>query len=178
MGVIGEEHWFIPKFTGLDDPTLLSYVGMSREENRQKLAERFLRPTAWQEYCSRVSPTNCQNDTAAARAPTAEEHKSDGGRFFVPGLYTGHFRTTEKNDYTLNPGNCTGHIFNYPRSWNSNVVPQLYHLNIALESEGNAGGGGYTYGQLVDALRAANATKSDMLIFWWTPKAVRVKFSK
>lgn len=174
--MIGEEYWFIPKFTGQKDPTLLSYLGLSGEEHRQKLAERFKRPTTWRRYCEEISLTNCQfNDTAAVRAPTVDDG-ANAERFFVEGLYQGYFRFTNQNNCTTNPTTCTGHIFNYPCTWTSYVVPQTYHLNIALTSDTaeNSTYLGYTYGQLVDGLKAANATKSDMVILWWTPEAVRI----
>lgn len=190
MGTIGEEHWFIPKFTAERDPTLLSYIGMAGPENRRKLAERFLRPTTWKEYCTEVSPTNCttttttnggtssSNDTVAVRPPDPKYDGANSDRFFVEGLYQGHFRKTAKNDCDLNPSSCTGHIFDYPCEWYSYVVPQAYHLGISVEGDGVGprGSGGYAYGDLVDALKAANATKSDILIFWWTPEAVRIFF--
>lgn len=179
-GTIGEEHWFIPKFTAERDPTLLSYIGMAGEENRRKLAERFLRPATWREYCEEVSPTQCldegSNDTVAPKGPPAS-NDPNGNRFFVEGgVYQGHFRKTRKNDCDINPFHCTGHIFDYPCSWTSFVIPQAYHLGISVEGDGvgEGGSGGYAYSQLVDALRAANATKSDILIFWWTPEAVRM----
>ena len=175
MGVIGEEHWFIPKFTAQRDPSLLGFVGMSGEENRRKLADRFKRPVTWKQYCSEVSITNCLNDTVATRPPN-EEDETDAAnmdRFFVPGVYDGHFRKTEENDCDLNPTNCTGHIFDYPCGWSSYVIPQAHYLNISLKGSGPQTNGGYSYGQLVDAMKAANATKSDIAIYWWTPEAVR-----
>jgi hypothetical protein len=181
MGTIGEEHWFIPKFTAVRDPTLLSYIGMAGEDNRRKLADRFQRPTTWRDYCNEVSLTKCRgtdnttadtNDTIIAVRPPRDD-EADAERFFVEGLYQGHFRKIIKNDCTAN--NCTGHIFNYPCTWESYVIPQAYHLGIAVAGDGVGQGetGGYAYGDLVDALLAANATKSDILILWWTPEAVR-----
>lgn len=174
MGVIGEEHWFIPKFTAGRDNSLLSYMGLAGEQNREKLADRFHRPTTWIEYCEEVSPTGCQNDTVASRYPDLEDDKKDRNRYFVEGVYKGHFRKTEANDCESNPTTCTGHIFNYFCGWTSYVKPQLYHLGIPLESNGPEanGRGGYNYGELVDAIKAANATKSDIVIFWWTPESV------
>ena len=59
IGVIGEEGWLIPKYTGDKDSSLLSYFGLMGEENREKLADRFLRPTSWQDYCNEVSNSSC-----------------------------------------------------------------------------------------------------------------------
>jgi hypothetical protein len=46
---------------------------------------------------------------------------------------------------------------------------QTKHLGIALESDGNEASSGYSYGEMVDILKAANATKSDWIGYWWTP---------
>jgi hypothetical protein len=175
MGTIGEDHWYIPKFTAERDPTLSSYLGLA--QSRQRLAERFLRPTTWRDYCSQVA--DCDTDdgggdssaTIAQRSPAPDD--PNGDRFFVPGLYQGHFRATAKNDCTNFPSSCSGHMFDYPCDWSSYARQQAYHLGIAVEGDGSEVGGGYTYEQLVDALLAANATKSDILIYWWTPEAVR-----
>lgn len=184
MGTMGEEQWFLAKFTAQRDPSLLSYVGLQGPGNRQKVAERFSRPTTWKDYCMEVSPTECRNDTIAVRAPKMSdpEDQLNADRFFVENIYQGHFRKTSKNDCISNPSTCTGHIFNYPCSWHSPVTQQAYHLDIAVEGDGTSesrSGGAYSYGQLVDAIQAANATQSDILLYWWTPESVRcfIKFS-
>ncbi len=115
IGMLGQESWFVPQFTAEKDPSLLTYLGLQGEKNRQKLAETFLRPTKWKVYCDIISPTHCQTaDTVAKRAPVNE---SEYSRMFVEGLYTGYFRKTEKNDCDTNPANCTGHITDYPCGW-------------------------------------------------------------
>lgn len=106
LGVSAVESLFIPKFTAERDPTLLSYFGLKGEENRRRLAETFLTPTNWKDYCELVSTNNCTiPDKVAERYPT-EESESD--RFFKEGLYRGHFRKTAKNDCDLYSHNCTG----------------------------------------------------------------------
>lgn len=96
LGVLGQEAWFMPRVTAEKDPSLLNYLGMQGEENRRKLAETFLRPTTWRDYCHEVSLNNCtSNDGVAKRYP--EEHEED--RMHVEGMYTGHFRKTDKNDW-------------------------------------------------------------------------------
>lgn len=108
LGIIGQEGWFVPKFTGERDPTLLSYMGLHGEENRRKLAERFLRPTAWGDYCIEVSNSSCVTpDGVALRAP---KDATESARYFVENLYTGYFRKTEDNNCDTMPLNCTGHI--------------------------------------------------------------------
>ena len=117
MGTIGEEFWFVPKFTAERDPTLTSYLGLEGEENRRKLAETFKRPTRWGEYCQEVSETNCtEPDNFATRAPI---DSMEADSFFVSPDYFGFFRNTSKNDCDANPFNCTGHIIDYPCGWTS-----------------------------------------------------------
>ena len=112
LGVLGTESWFVTKYTAVKDPTLVSYLGLQGEANRRKLAETFLRPTTWKEYCDEVNPTQCQlPDGVALRAPGDE---AENDRMFVDGVYIGHFRKTAENDCDLYPNNCTGHIGNFP----------------------------------------------------------------
>jgi hypothetical protein len=117
MGTIGEEFWFVPKFTAERDPTLTSYLGLAGEKNRRKLAETFKRPTRWGEYCQGVSQLNCtEPDSVAIRAPI---DSIEADSFFVPPHYFGFFQNTSKNDCGANPLNCTGHIIDYPCGWTS-----------------------------------------------------------
>lgn len=170
VGILGHQSWFVPRITGIRDPTLLTYLGLMGEENRRKLAERFLRPTRWGQYCEEVSFTNCSlPNSVAKRAPQDETERM---AFFVEGLYTGHFRKTWENDCDVNP-NCTGHFADFPCGWHSFSSQQLHHLNIALQSEGNEPGSrGYTQAELVEMWAAANATRSDLIIMWWSPEFV------
>jgi hypothetical protein len=167
LGAISQESWFIPKFTAERDPSLLSFLGIQGEANRQKLAERFHRPTSWKDYCELVSNNTCATaDSVATRAPEEEEYDT----YFVKGLFTGYFRKTDENDCEKNPTTCTGHITDYPCGWSSNVRPVAYWNNIALESNGPMpGSNGYGYSQIVQIMQAANATKSDFLVLWWYP---------
>jgi hypothetical protein len=165
LGMVGQENWYITKFAALQDATLDSYIGLQGEENRRKLAETFKRPTTWNDYCTQVSASNCTTlDDIAQRAP---ENVKEQDRFFVEGLYTGHFRATTKNDCNITE-NCTGFVADFPCGWNSFLEAQTFHLNIALESEGDeVGSRGYTYEQLVDIWSAANATKSPLIGMFW-----------
>ena len=176
LGALGEQFWFIPRFTAMRDPTLVSYVGLEGEANRRKLADRFKRPTTWKQYCDEVSVSNCTtNDGVAARPPRNEV---EGESMFVDGLYAGHFRATTQNNCDLNPSNCTGHFADFPCSWGSFVTQQTYQLDIALESNGNDMNGGYTISQLNQIWLAANATKSDVVMMWWSPEALYQTFRK
>ena len=90
----------------------MNLLGIAGEANRRKLAETFLRPTTWKDYCDLVSPNNCTtSDDVAQHAPTDE---ADYERMFVAGSYTGHFRATEENDCDTHPDTCTGHVGDFP----------------------------------------------------------------
>lgn len=168
LGVVGQMNWWIPRFTALRDPTLLTYFGLAGQENRQKLADIFKRPTTWGDYCSQVSLTACREpDGVAARAPVDD---AEAGQYFDEIHYIGHFRKTEENDCETHPDTCTGHIADFPCGWSSYVEQQTWHLGIGLRSSGNEPGcRGYNYGELLDIFAAANATKSDIIFQWWTP---------
>jgi hypothetical protein len=112
LGILGQEGWFTPKFTGQRDPSVLNYLGLQGEENRQKLADMFLRPTTWKAYCEEVSVRNCTvPDEVASRGPRGP---TEEGRLFAEGIYTGYFRKTDENDCERFPHNCTGSIVDYP----------------------------------------------------------------
>lgn len=159
------------RFTGERDPTLFHFIGLQGEKNRRKLAEAFLRPTTWKDYCNLISPTKCQLPNITALRPPDDEN--EGERYFSDGLYTGYFRKTEQSDCDSHPNNCTGHIVDFPCGWSSYVFQQVIHLGIALESNGpEAGSRGYSYDQMVDIWAAANATKSNVMMLWWSPEAL------
>ena len=166
LGALGTEGWYIPRFTAVSDPSLTSYLGYQGPENREKLARMFKRPTTWIDYCHQVSPNNCSApDGVAGRAPGPGEEK----RMFYEGSYTGYFRYTERNTCSSN-SNCTGSIGDFPCGWSGATEAVCYHLDIALESNGDEPySGGYTYTQLGDMWKAANATKNNVIITWAIP---------
>ena len=174
LGALASTQWWVPKFTADRDASLTNYLGLMGEKNRRKLAETFKRPTTWKAYCNEVSENSCSiDDGVAARAPFPDEEDS----MFVEGFYTGHFRATEENDCNrFNGTMCTGHITDYPCSWGSFVTQQAYHLDIALTSSGPSSNGGYSSNQLYEIWHAANATKSDVMMLWWTPDALFDRF--
>jgi 7 transmembrane sweet-taste receptor of 3 GCPR len=178
LGVLGNGGWYIPQFTGKKDPTLLTYLGMQGEANRKKLADTFLRPTKWIDYCTQVSLTNCTiPDNVTQRPPATEKEES---MMFLQGQYTGYFRATDENDCGTveNPKNCTGHIVDYPCGWSSFIQQQTYHLNIALASSGDEPVcRGYTYDQMLQIWQAANATQSHIVMLYWTPEALFETFA-
>jgi 7 transmembrane sweet-taste receptor of 3 GCPR len=171
LGVLGDAGWYIPKFTAEKDPGLLAHFGLSGDENRRKLAETFLRPTKWIDYCNEVSTTNCsQPDDVAQRAPELVEEEN---MMFLKDSYTGYFRKTIENDCDTYPLNCTGNIVDYPCGWSSFVQQQTYHLDIALQSSGDEPVcRGYTYNQMVEIWHAANMTKSNVVMIYWTPDSL------
>lgn len=160
----------MPKFTTERDATLHSYLGFQGEENREKLANTFLRPTRWKDYCAQVSPNNCTtSDNVAFREP---HNGMEMDRFFVPGLYQGHFRKTAKNDCNQTD-ECTGHVANFPCGMESPIPPLLYHLDIALDGDGGEPQSkGYRRWELREIWRAANATRSNVALYWWSPETL------
>ena len=162
-GILASQKWYVPKFTALRDPSLTNIYGIAGDENREKLAKSFKRPTTWKEYCDEVSLDGCAVDDGVASRPPSEGEESS---MFKDGAYTGYFRYTEANNCTGYPNNntCTGHFSDYPCGWNSQAPQQIYHNHIALQSDGTADHrGGYSYSQLVGIWRAANATKENVM---------------
>lgn len=175
LGALGMEAWFVTKFTVEKDPSLATYMGLQGDDKRRLLADTFLRPTTWGDYCAQVSLTACRSDDGVATRPPETEEEEN--RMFAQGLYTGHFRKTDENDCDRFPHNCTGHIADYPCGWSSFVESQAYHLGIPMQSSGpEPGSRGYGYSQLTEIMRAANATKSNAMIFWWTPEPLYQSF--
>ena len=168
-GAVGVQTWMITKFTLEREPSLGTFFGMQGEANREKLTRVFKRPVNFMDYCAKYSPTNCTvKDDVTTRVPAADG--SEDGRYFVDGVYTGHFRATEKNDCNKQT-NCTGHFMDFPCGWSSFFTQVSHHLDIALESDGTQPSGGYTYSEMVDLWNAAAATKSNLIGMWWWPDA-------
>lgn len=166
MGALGKNRLFVPRFTMERDPSLVTYTGLGGEENRQKLASVFKRPTNWNDYCALISQSNCSiPDGTTARGPMNQD---EGASYFVEGLYTGYFRPTEENDCESNP-ECTGSIIDFPCSWGSHTLQQMEHLDIPLKSSGEDVVGGYNIEFHSQIWAAANATKSDVMMVWWYP---------
>eukprot|EP00934_Nitzschia_sp_Nitz4_P002715 Nitzschia sp. Nitz4//scaffold519_size4018//1976//3065//NITZ4_009257-RA/size4018-augustus-gene-0.7-mRNA-1//-1//CDS//3329553807//2705//frame0 len=148
---------------------------MAGESNRRKLAETFKRPTNWGEYCNEVSVDHCATDDGiASRAPVDETERS---RYRVEGEYVGHFRATFENDCDSFPDTCTGHFVDFPCSWFSPLKQQAYHyLGIALSSSGNSTNERYESSLMVQIWEAAQATRSDVIMIWWTPDTAYEQF--
>lgn len=164
LGTLAGQGWYIPRFVGEQDPTLTSYMGMVGQ--RRKLAETFLWPTTWGEYCAQVADCTTTTTAAAARSP---HNATEAAKYFVPGLYTGHFRKTAANDCDAHPTTCTGHLVDYYCGWGGFAKQQAHHLGIAVESK-QVPSYGYSPSQMPELWAAANATRSPILMLWYTPE--------
>jgi len=173
-GMVGKFSWYVPKYTAQKDPTLLSIFGLtnaantaSRRSNRRKLAKTFKRPFNWGDYCALFSANNCTTpDAVALRAPITS---TEGARYHVDGVFRGKFNATDDNDCDKNPTTCTGHIVSPTCEWTNWVVPQAHHNNIHVWSNGSGATSDYSYMHQIEVLKAAVATRSDILFYWWTP---------
>ena len=175
LGALGENALFIPRFAATNDTTLDSWLGLQGDANRRKMAETFLTPTTWLDYCQNVTLDNCTaGPDAVAQRPPADE--TEAASYHVAGLYTGHFRQLEENDCNMNPLTCKGHIADYPCSWTSHVKQQMYHLDIALEGNGPSANGGYAPSLLAQIWSAAAETNSPVIMEWWTPNPLYEAF--
>jgi hypothetical protein len=172
-GQVGKMSWFIPSFMMENDPTLASYYGLRGEQNRRKLAEAFLKPATWEEYCEDVSPNKCSTPDE-----TAQHYPDDAGRgkYFDASGYTGHFRATLENNCTAFPDTCVGHFIAPSCKWSTHVDAQLYWNYINLLPTGPLLNGGYEYSSLPEIWRAANATKSNVMMWWWSPGTLNEEF--
>ena len=167
-GGVSQAGWYIPKFVAEKNHSLLSHFGLSGQEGRHMLADTFHRPTTWHDYCTQVSPTNCTvDDGIAARPPQPDS--DEGQYYFVEESFKGHFRRTEENDCETYPETCTGHITNVVCTWSTFAVPQAYYADIAVESNGPTSNGGYPFKRMTEIWKAANATKSPVMFYWFTP---------
>eukprot|EP00934_Nitzschia_sp_Nitz4_P008847 Nitzschia sp. Nitz4//scaffold124_size66437//58765//65003//NITZ4_006121-RA/size66437-processed-gene-0.51-mRNA-1//-1//CDS//3329534582//8837//frame0 len=176
-GLLGRSGLQIPAISAAEYPQLAIWHGLAGEENRQFLAETFLRPTSWLEYCTEVSPSECMNasDSVASRFPLSEEEDM----YFSQGLFTGFFRATDANNCTANPTTCTGHVVTPPCSWSVPIDSQLYWNDIVgLERDGSLPYhlGGYLDSQMIQIWKAANATGNHVIMHWYAPEPLTVEF--
>lgn len=174
-GAVGKGSWYIPQFAAQEDSSLVSVYGLQGEEHRHKLASAFRRPTTWLEYCQEVSPTRCdEDDPVAAFYPSTPEQEQ---HYFHPQFFPGYFRLLPENDCTENPTTCTGYIVGPSCTWSTNVDAQLYWNDVILKPDGPVQpNGGYEYKSMVEIWRAANATGSPVVMWWWKPEALVEEF--
>ncbi|GFH47769.1 hypothetical protein CTEN210_04244 [Chaetoceros tenuissimus] len=169
-GFFGGIGFYVPLLTVERDWTLATHHGL---KDRLKLADRFKTPTTFGEYCEDISSSNCTSDLFAKRPPIDEEEKS---KYFIENVYSGFFRTTFDNDCSVNE-NCVGHFVNAPCSWTTFADSQFYWNNITLASAGPLEpNNGYSYGDMIQIIMAANATKSDIIFWWWQPDILPQEF--
>lgn len=172
-GMIGKFSFMIPRELAASDPSLASWQGL---QDRKKVAETFLRPTTWLEYCDLVPESNCTaGDDTAVRSPESPEEEAS---YFMDDLYTGFFRPTEKNDCETHPDTCTGHVVDAPCEWDTSTESQVFWNNIPLTSDGPLEpNNGYGYFQMLEIWKAANATKSPIFMWWWKPDSLDQLFA-
>jgi hypothetical protein len=166
-GMVGKISLYIPAFTAKLYPTLVSFYGLQGKENRLLLAETFYRPTTWLDYCQQVSNSTCSTaDSTSKEYPSPDEEQL----YFSEGMYTGHFRPNDKNDCEKSLF-CTGHVVAFSCQFSTDLDSQLYWNDIiGLETDGpNDPNGGYDYTSMVQIWRAANATKSNVIMQWSQP---------
>ena len=155
---------------------MISFFGLKGEANREKLANTFNTPTSWGDYCAEVSLTNCTSeDNVAKRSPSDE---SEAASYFGKDLYTGYFRQLEKNNCTIHPETCNGHFVNGLCTWTTYGESQMHWNDIALQSDGPLEpNSGYTWFHMLEIWDAANATQSDVMMWWWSPDVYKEAFA-
>ena len=173
-GITGRIGFFVPIRTVQKDPTLHSYFGLKGDSNRGKLASTFKTPVNWNDYCA-LAYSNCvDGDDVAVSFPPNE---TEGRSYFAQDFYTGHFTLSEHNNCTLNKNNCTGHIVIPICQWTNYAEAQLFWNEIHLRSNGSIKPHrGYSERHIRQIYDAANATKSDVIIWWWTPDQMEQRF--
>lgn len=172
-GLWGSADLYIPAWLAKKYPGLVSWRGLQGEENRELLAETFLRPTNWSYYCTYGSSNNCtKSDGVAERSP--EEHEQ--GLYFSEGNFTGYFNRTKENNCTTNEA-CTGAVLGPPCDQTFHLDSMIFWNNISgLSIEGPLPNGGYNIEQLEQIWRAANATNAAVMMYWWQIDRLPVEF--
>lgn len=166
-GMTGQIGYYIPTFTAQRYPELATYFGL--RNNRELLAKVFKTPTTWGDYCEMVSSSKCKNPDEIAKGEPSD--KTEASKYFVDGSFKGYFRITDANDCGKNPSNCTGHFIDPSCNWTTYAENQFNWQNISLASAGSLQpNSGYTAEQVNEIVLAANATKSDIFFWWWTPE--------
>ena len=162
-GMMGKTNLYIPQRTAQRYPGLVGYYGL-QSASPQQLAQLFRQPISWGDYCQKVSVNNCiQSDRVAHRVPmTTEEAVS----FYQPGLFTGFFGNATEMGHIIAPSSCD--------EFTSNTLEaQLYYNNISLQSQGPLlPNQGYDLNHVRQIYQAANATQSDVIIWWWSPDSL------
>ena len=177
-GILGQVGYYIPSYTAERHRSFTSFYGLRGDENRVKLADTFKEPTTWVDFCELVHLTNCTFTDEEGMPKrwypkTAKERDS----YFVPDLYAGHFRVTDRTNCTKNPDTCKGNLIGPRCNWSTYVDSQMYWNKIGLAGNGpELPNNGYTTAHMIQIWKAANATKSHVLFWWWTPDMLVEEF--
>eukprot|EP00980_Cylindrotheca_fusiformis_P009777 scaffold2156_cov115-Cylindrotheca_fusiformis.AAC.2 len=174
-GMLDQTSLYVPLFTARNHPSLTSFLGYQGEDNRALLAELFKRPTTWQDYCETVSENNCTipNDIASGYPGTETER----GQYFVQDGYSGHFEATLTSNCSQ-VDDCAGYIVGPPCDLTTNLNAQLYWNNITgLRRDGPVSpDGAYSTTSMKEIWLAANATKSDVIMWWYSVNEIQQLF--
>ena len=77
----------------------------------------------------------------------------------------------------MNPDTCTGHIVDPPCDWGTYTPSQTHWNDIGLKSNGQEEiTGGFAYSHMIQIWRAANATNSSVIMWFWRPHQVLQEF--
>jgi hypothetical protein len=123
-GMVGKVSFMIPTHTAKQDPSLASFHGL---HDQKEMAETFLRPTSWYDYCNIVTSNHCTTSDEVAQQFLLTDDESES--YFVDGLYIGHF---QKSNCTLHPNMCSGHVIHCPCEWDTLTESQMVWKNISL----------------------------------------------
>ncbi|CAJ1928735.1 unnamed protein product [Cylindrotheca closterium] len=167
-GIVFKPSLMIPKKTAGEFPSLSLFYGLQGDQNRRVLAEMFKKPTSWVDYCETVSLNNCSApDSTAARYPAQDEKLL----YFLEGSYTGYFLATDKNNCVAsdNLDDCHGYLVGPTCNFSAYIDSQIYWNDIGLKLDGPVGSrSSYLYKSMLEIWKAANATGSHVMMWWWT----------
>lgn len=168
--------YYIPVYTADMHPSFASFYGLRGDDNRAELAREFKIPTTWKMYCE-LFPLDCAaGESVAKRYPYGTDEENS---YFVRGLYDGHFRLPDNIETCEQDGDCIGHIVGPHCSWTSYIENQMFHNDIHLSSKGPVEpNNGYSYSSMIEIWKAANATKSHVFLWWWTPDLLLEEFAE
>lgn len=174
VGYLGRMGFYVPKFTVEQDPSLISYFGLRGD--RRKMSETFKTPITWKQYCQDYSDCDA-SDEVAKRPPIRNSTDDEESSYYVEGLYTGFFVQLKENNCDINRDTCKGHFVDGSCDWTTYASTQMFYNNISLASNGSNGPNkSYTYSQMIQIWRAAQATKSNVLMWFYTPEIDMYEF--
>ena len=138
-GMVHRFGLYVPEFTVKNNPEFATYRGFVGKENRRALANHFLKPINFGEYCSVIkSEEECAsgNDTTAKRLPTEEEE----GLYFLRNTYHGYFHNSTEIDCDDDnfEEKCFGHYINEPcdRYGKIGMEAMIFWNDIPMKAQG------------------------------------------